>query len=259
VSSDLGPDQIDAYLHRLGRSVRPGPTLEALGDLHEAHLLTVPFENLDIHLGRPIRLELPALFEKVVARRRGGYCYELNGLFAALLSSLGYQVQLLSARVARPDRTSSPDFDHLALRVLSPLFPEPQLADVGFGDGFLRPLPLRSGFTRREKEKTVHLAQDRGGTWTYAEDRGQGPLPQYAFTLAPRALEEFEPRNAWQQSSPDSHFTRQRLCSRATPQGRVTLSGTRLVETSGGSRLDRPLDPAELPAVLRERFGIVLA
>ncbi|HVO21019.1 MAG TPA: arylamine N-acetyltransferase [Anaeromyxobacter sp.] len=259
MSSDLGPGQIDAYLHRLGRSVRPGPTLEALGDLHEAHLLTVPFENLDIHLGAPIRLELSALFEKVVERLRGGYCYELNGLFAALLSALGYQVELLSARVARPDRTFSPDFDHLALRVLSPLLPEPQLADVGFGDGFLRPLPLRSGFTRREGEKTLHLSEGQGGTWTYAEDRGQGPLPHYAFTLAPRALEEFEPRNAWQQRSPESAFTRQWLCSRATPQGRVTLSGTRLVETSEGIRRETPLEPAEVPAVLRERFGIVLA
>jgi N-hydroxyarylamine O-acetyltransferase len=257
VPSDLTPAQLDAYLLRLGHRGRPEPTLEALGQLHLEHLLRVPFENLDIERGVPIRLELDALHAKVVARRRGGYCYELNGLFAALLRGLGYEVRLLSARVARADGSFGPELDHLALRVSSPLLAEAQLADVGFGDAFLRPLPLRPGFTRREGRKGLHL--DRSGEdWRYAEDHGEGPRPQYAFTLSPRELADFEPRNAWQQTSPESHFTRNRLCSLATPQGRITLTGSRLVVTAGGSRSETLLEPGQVEAVLRERFGIEL-
>ena len=85
--------------------------------MHRAHLLAVPFENLDIHLGRPISLDQDALFGKIVTRRRGGFCYELNGLFALLLRELGFEVTLLSAGVARADGGFGPEFDHLTLLV----------------------------------------------------------------------------------------------------------------------------------------------
>ena len=89
-----------AYLARIGAAVPEAPSLDALASLHRAHLLAVPFENLDISLGRPIRLDRDAMYAKVVGARRGGYCYELNGLFALLLRHLGYAVTLVSARVA---------------------------------------------------------------------------------------------------------------------------------------------------------------
>ncbi len=131
---------VGAYLARIGYSGPPTPTLETLQGLHEAHYRTVPFENLDIALGRPIRLEETALFEKIVVRRRGGFCYELNGLFAALLRALGFRVTLLSAGVMSSRRREfGPEFDHLSLRVA---LAEPWLADVGFGEAFCRPLLL---------------------------------------------------------------------------------------------------------------------
>ena len=108
-----------AYLHRLGVRGPVPPTAKTLHQLHEAHLLAVPFENLSIHWQEPIVLSDDALFEKIVVRRRGGFCYELNGLFAALLRSLGFNVTMLSAEVADDRGEFGPPFDHLALAVMN--------------------------------------------------------------------------------------------------------------------------------------------
>src|SRR5215213_9188134 len=112
---------VQAYLRRINYRGEFAPTAAALRELHRAHLLAVPFENLDIHLGRPIVLEQQALFDKIVTRWRGGFCYELNGLFALLLRDLGFNVTLLAAGVARADGSFGPEFDHLTLLVTSPL------------------------------------------------------------------------------------------------------------------------------------------
>ncbi len=253
----LSPAQVTAYLDRLGASPPPAPSIEALAALHRAHLFRVPFENLDIHLGRPMPLDPDSLVRKVVGQRRGGYCYELNGLFAALLRTLGYAVTLVSARVATAQGGLTPEFDHLALVVGSPEMAEPHLADVGFGEAFLDPIPLRDGFERWEGRKRVGLSE-ADGTWTYWEDRSEGWRPQYVFTLEPRSPADFAARHAWQQTSAESHFTQSQVVSLATPTGRVTLSGQRLIATEGGVREERELDDAGAGRTLRERFGIVL-
>ncbi|WP_083707467.1 arylamine N-acetyltransferase family protein [Intrasporangium flavum] len=262
---------VGAYARRIGAALPAAPTLAALSSLHRAHLLAVPFENLDIALGRPIRLDLDAFVDKVVRHHRGGYCYELNGLFAALLRSVGYRVDLVSAPVATSGGGFTPEFDHLALVVDSDAMDERVLADVGFGAGFIEPLPLRDGFVRRERGTDVGLVRDgdrdgnRDGdsvTWTYRErsagSRTEDWVPRYTFTTRPHPLEDFAPRNAWQQTSPESHFTRQRLASRLTATGRVTLSGDRLITTTHGSRDERTVDASDLAAVLEEHFGITL-
>lgn len=252
----LTPAQRTAYLARIGVRPPSAPTQEALATLHRAHLMTVPFENLDIGV-RPIRLDLDGLWAKIVADRRGGYCYELNGLFAALLRTLGYAVTLVSARVATADGGLTPEFDHLALVVDSPEMAQAHLADVGFGEAFLDPLPLRDGFQRQEGLKRVGLAEAEG-VWTYREDRGEGWRRQYVFSMQPRSRAEFEPRHAWQQTAPESHFRQSTVVSLATPTGRVTVSENRLIVTESGHREERELAEGEVPNVLRERFGIVL-
>jgi N-hydroxyarylamine O-acetyltransferase len=254
----LTPEESAAYLARLGSARPESPSLAALAALHRAHLLTVPFENLDISLGRPIRLDTGSLVAKVVESRRGGYCYELNGLFAGLLRSLGYAVGLVSVRVAASDGELTPEYDHLALLVDSPLLEVRQLVDVGFGDAFMEPLPLRDGTERVEGSKRVGLSHE-AGTWTYREDHGDGWRPTYVFTTTQHALAEFEPRNVWQQTSPESHFTRKRVTSLATPTGRITLSDERLIITTASGRTERDLDPSEVPAALAEHFGITLS
>src|SRR5215213_6707253 len=133
---------VQAYLRRINYRGELAPTVATLRELHRAHLLAVPFENLDIHLGRAILLDQDALFDKIVTRRRGGFCYELNGLFALLLRELGFEVTLLSAGVARAGGGFGPEFDHLTLLVKVPsaeamalyLPSASWLADVGFGD-----------------------------------------------------------------------------------------------------------------------------
>lgn len=246
-----------AYLQRLHLSAPGPPTLEALCALHRAHLLQVPFENLDIHLGRALSLELPDLFDKVVDRRRGGYCYELNSLFAALLRTLGYEVSFLSARVVGDGGEPGPAFDHLALRVTSPALPGAVLADVGFGDAFLEPLVLSPGVRRQEGSKVVGLERT-GTTWTYLEDRGRGPEAHYLLTEAAFPLQAFQERHVWQQTAPDSHFRRQPLCTRATAEGRLTLAGCRLIQTDRAGRTEQLLAPAARQAVLRDQFGVRL-
>ncbi|MFC7595852.1 arylamine N-acetyltransferase [Terrabacter sp. GCM10028922] len=249
-----------AYLTRLGVAAPEAPTLGALASLHRAHLMTVPFENLDIMRGRPIRLDRASLVAKLVDARRGGYCYELNGLFALLLRSLGYAVDLVSARVALPGGGLTAEFDHVALVVTSPDLSEPVLADVGFGDAFVEPLPLRDGFERDERGKGVGLVR-RDETWVYRERPDGGPWQdQFVFTTTPHPLADFEPRNEWQQSSPESHFTRSRVASRLTPTGRVTVSGQRLITTTHGRREESELaDDAAVEAALADQIGLVVA
>jgi N-hydroxyarylamine O-acetyltransferase len=251
--------EADAYLARIGVAPPESPTLAALASLHRAHLLAVPFENLDISLGRPIRLDHPALVAKVVGARRGGYCYELNGLFALLLRRLGYDVDLVSARVATPTGGLTDDFDHVALVVSGGRLEERVLADVGFGEGFIEPLPLRDGFERRERGQSLGLAR-RGDTWAHRERReGEDWRDRFVFTTTPHPLTDFSERNRWQQTSPESHFTRSRVASVLTPTGRVTLSGNRLITTTRGRREETELrDDSAVRAALADHFGIVL-
>jgi N-hydroxyarylamine O-acetyltransferase len=242
--------RVDDYLERIGHGGSTAPTARTLAALHRAHIMAVPFENLDIHLGIPIALSLPAFFEKIVGRRRGGFCYELNGLFAWLLAELGFRVAIHSARVAS-DRGLSPEFDHLCLSVaLESLW----IADVGFGDSSIVPVRARDGGPGDE-----YSTVEDGGVLTLRRPVREHLVPQYAFTLLPRRLDEFAERCLWQQTSPESHFTRGTVCSRATPQGRITLSGRRLIVTTGDRREERELAGAEeMRDVLSRQFGVGL-
>jgi N-hydroxyarylamine O-acetyltransferase len=233
------------------------PTPRTLRELHEAHLLAVPFENLDIGLGRPIALDENALLAKIVARRRGGFCYELNGAFAWLLRALGFDVTLLSAGVARAGGGFGPEFDHLTLQVQ---LDEPWLVDVGFGDSFRRPLRLDCEDTQPSGDRRAYRVARDDGYFVLERRADSGPWQtQYRFTLRPRQPEEFAAMCRHHQTSPESHFTRQRICSRATPAGRVTISDSRLIVTTGVGRSERELeDEREWAAALREHFGVDL-
>ena len=233
----------DAYLQRIGLDARPPATLDGLAELTLAHLYTVPFENLDIPAGRPIELELPLIFDKVVARRRGGFCYELNGLYGWLLHELGFDRTILAARSTNKDELGIP-FDHLLLRVD---LDEPVLVDVGWGETYRAPLPLREG-----TEGDYRLEQRGDGAWDLFE-RGS---PQYRFDLVPRELAEFGEACRWQQTE-SPYFTGHRTCTLATPEGRRTLYDSRLIVTSNGSRSIRDVPDEERAAVLRDLFGLL--
>jgi N-hydroxyarylamine O-acetyltransferase len=247
---------VPAYLERLRYHGPLSPTAETLRRLHLAHLQSVPFENLSIHAGEPIRLDDESLFDKVVARRKGGFCYELNGLFAALLRELGFDVAMLSAEVKGAD-DFSPAYDHMALLVA---LEDRWLADVGFGDSFREPLRLDERGEQTEGDLAYRVEETGDGRLILARrEEGGAWRAQYRFGLKPHVYADYADRCRFHQTSPDSHFTRNRICSLATPDGRVTLSGTKLITTRGGERLERELaDEAERAQVLREVFGIVM-
>lgn len=246
---------VDAYLERIGYRGPLAPTAETLRRLHVAHLLAVPFENLSIHAGETVVLDDESLFRKVVARRRGGFCYELNGLFAALLRELGFRVEMLSAAVARREGGFGPEFDHMALLVT---LEERRLADVGFGDSFAEPLLVDERAEQTQGARAFRIDEAEGGRLVLLRrDAGGAWEPQYRFGLEPHAFEDYAGMCHFHQTSPESHFTRGRVCSRLTPEGRVTLSGSRLITTRGGERVERELaGEAECDAALLEHFGI---
>lgn len=250
---------IMAYLDRINYHGPLAPTAEALRELQVAHLLTVPFENLSIHAKEPIVLDDDALFEKIVRRRRGGFCYEANGLFAALLRALGFNVKMLSAGVANAEGGFGPDFDHMAVMVT---LDERWLVDVGFGDSFREPLLIDERGVQRQGERAYRIDSD--GTHLIlmrCDDAAGGEwMSQYRFTLQPHEYADYEEMCRYHQTSPQSHFTRGRICSIATLDGRVTLSEMRLIITRNGERQERALkNEEEYATVLRERFGITLS
>lgn len=245
--------QADAYLQRLAYDGPRDPSAETLRRIHRAHLLAVPFENLDIHLGVPIVLSVPAFYDKIVTRRRGGFCYELNGLFAWLLAEIGFRVSLHSGRVFSGERLG-PEFDHLVLRVE---LDGAWVADVGFGDSFIEPLRLDP---RREVEQQGwrYSILEAGEGWEMRRGRPGGAWePQYAFSPRTRKLAEFAAMCAYHQTSPESHFTRKTVCSLATGEGRVTLSNGRLIHTQEERRAERAVRTAdECRAILAKDFGM---
>jgi len=245
---------VPAYLRRVGYAGSTARTRENLRALHRAHLLAVPFENLDIGLGRKIICNEDSFLHKIVTDRRGGFCYELNGAFAALLRALGFQVTLLSARVVRDDGSDGPEFDHLTLRVD---LEEPWLADVGFGDSFVEPLRLEPGLEQEQFGRLYRLTLAEG-VFRYEVKTDGGWKKEYAFTREPRQLSEFAAMCHYHQTSPDSPFTRKRVCSRATPEGRITLSDGKLITNRDGVRQEHMLGDEEWRASLRELFGVVL-
>lgn len=286
---------ISAYFDRIAYSGPMEPSAETLRALHRAHMLAVPFENLDIHIGCPIVCDEESFLRKIINQRRGGFCYELNGAFAALLRAVGFRVTLLSARVAGVDDSCGPEFDHLALRIDIPretmrdtlrgvvptASPSTWLADVGFGDSFIEPLLMQPNLAESQAGRVYRLVEMKSQSEVETEKMfylevkaecksSQNPPEkenpadekwkrQYSFTLRPRELFDFAPMCRYHQTSPESHFTRQRICTRATPEGRLTLSDWKLIETRNGNRSERELaGENQWRAVLRGLFQVSL-
>ncbi|MGX1130624.1 N-hydroxyarylamine O-acetyltransferase [Streptomyces glaucescens] len=264
--------EVDAYLRRLGVARPAWPTLDVLRELQLRHLQTVPFENLSIHLGEAVVLDEKRLLDKVVGARRGGFCYELNGVFAALLDALGFDVTLLAARVYGEEGRLGIPYDHLALRVRTVDAGE-WLADVGFGAHSHYPLSFEErheqsdpGGTFRLVEAGPDAAGVRGGSGAADAvdlDVLKDGEPAYRLETRPRVLADFVTGAWWHSTSPESHFTRSLVCSRVTEDGgRITLSGRKLKATAAdGTREEYEYgegEDEEVLAVYREQFGIVL-
>lgn len=234
----------------------PSTDATTLRRLHAAHLRTVPFENRSILAGKPVVLDLERHVYKIVSQRRGGFCYELNGAFAFLLEQLGFEVELLSARVYTDDQQVGAPFEHVAIRVATD--GDSWLVDVGFGHCFLFPLRMAVGSVQDDPHGRFDLRMNVDGDLDVLWEPGDGLWrPQYRLALAARGLEEFAERCEWQSTSPESMFTTGLICSRATEHGGATLFHGRLVEYSRGERAERVVPPGDEEIdVMRDLFGL---
>ncbi len=245
---------LPAYLDRIGFAETPRPDLATLRALHRAHLLAIPYENLDVQLGRPVTIDPQAAFEKIVVRRRGGWCYEMNGLFAAALDEIGFAVTRLAGGVHREIRGDAAVGNHLVLRID---LDEPWIADVGFGDSARDPFPLRANAFRAAGFAFRLEAAD--ATWWRFHNHPHGGAPSFDFTLDPAEPALLADRCAWLQTAPESNFVLNAVVQRHTPDGLLQLRGRTLrrVRPDGlDSRLLASAD--EYAAVLARDLGLDL-
>ncbi|GGY84002.1 arylamine N-acetyltransferase [Streptomyces nitrosporeus] len=249
-------DWADAYLERIGATRPRRADAEALCGLQWHHLTTVPFENLSVHLGEDIVLEDGKLVHKIVTDRRGGFCYELNGAFAALLRELGFRVTFLQARVFDDGGRLGIPYGHMALRVETGDGTGPWLVDVGFGDHALKPLALDERGEQEDPCGVFRLRVAPQGDLDLSRDG----KPQFRLDPRPREQADFRAGAWYHRTSPESHFTRSLVCSRRTEAGRMTLSGRTLITTVGDERHESPLGTdAEVLDAYRDHFGLHLA
>ncbi|MEO6590220.1 MAG: arylamine N-acetyltransferase [Pyrinomonadaceae bacterium] len=243
-----------SYLRRIG--VENGdiaPTLENLKLLQKQHLLNVPFENLDIHWERLILLDVGKFYEKIVGEKRGGFCYELNGLFSELLKEIGYGAKIVSARVSN-GKDFGAEYDHLA--ILTEIGGEEFLVDVGFGDFTAE--PLRFILDEEQQDATgIFKITKYDDYFEVFKKHCNGWKSEYIFKNLKRDLPEFAGMCKFHQTSPESHFTRGKVCSVMTNEGRVTLTDKKFIETTKSLKNETDINSeAEFYQILERKFEI---
>ncbi|HTQ80465.1 MAG TPA: arylamine N-acetyltransferase [Thermoanaerobaculia bacterium] len=252
------PAELDlpAYLARVEYEGELAPTQAVLEALHLAHATHIPFENLDVLLKQPIRLDLPSLQEKLVRGGRGGYCFEQNLLFAAVLQRVGFPLARLAARVrARAHRVLPRTHMMLLVRAGDRNW----LADVGFGaEGLLLPVPFGGGEEARQFTWTYRIVEEEDGLWVLQSKRDEWQ-DLYAFTLEPQLQIDYEMANYYTSTCPDSRFLHTLTVQRASPEGRLIVRDRDLLLDRGSELISQPIgDDEELLTILTERFGLRL-
>ena len=245
--------QVDEFLERIQCRREAIPGLDYLSRLQKGHLLHVPFENLDIHYKIPIQLDVQLLFKKIVTKKRGGFCYELNGLFFSLLSALGFKTRMVSARVFDKDKGYGQEYDHLALIVT--VEGMEYLVDVGFGEFAFHPLRIEHEVAQQDDRGVFVIGPLEEGDVVQKLEEGN-KVPQYRFTRMGRPLTAFEEMCRYHQTSPDSHFTRQRLISKALEGGRVTIAGNQVTIKQDNKQEVKLRKDEEFLKALYTHFGI---
>ncbi len=254
-ASEWESERLDvaAYLDRIGYQGVLEPSSTVLTALHRAHAATIPFENLDIILGRGVSLDIGNIQDKLRRRNRGGYCFEHNLLFAALLERVGFDVRRLVARV-QPDKPGPRT--HMVLNVTAD--DQEWLADVGFGAALLEPIPLVNGATVRHDDWTHGATRMPDNSWRLRTLGAEGWSDLYAFTADPQRPTDYHVYNHYTSTYPDSPFVNHLIAMRVTPTERFALRNDELSITYPDGSTDRRQVPAsDIPDVLREMFGII--
>lgn len=246
---------VDKYLQRIHCQRERVPNLRFLKTLHKAHLLHIPFENLDIHLGNQILLDVNRIYKKVILNNRGGFCYELNGLFYQLLSRLGFTCHLISSQIYNEGVLGLP-FEHAA--ILVHFEDQTYLVDVGFGDLFLAPKLLQPGLVQMDYNR--YFKFDKTADDEYILCLSENSIdfePKYIFTTQERQFIEFIDMCDYHQTNEKSHFRKKKIITKATSNGRITLTDSKLTTTIAGKKEEQNiLNMDEFRVRLKEYFGL---
>ncbi|MDO9337577.1 MAG: arylamine N-acetyltransferase [Caulobacter sp.] len=250
---------LDAYLARIGHTGPVAPDLTTLRAIHRAHHFAIPYENLDVQLGRPVVTDPAAAFDKIVTRRRGGWCYEMNGLLGWALGEIGFTVTRMMAGVRREQDGDLAVSNHLILRVDLEDGPDsgPWLADVGFGDGPVDPYPIAAGpldaglFAYR-----LEALQDG---WWRLHNHPAGGAPSFDFQNAPADEQALADRCHWLQTDPASVFVQNAVAQRHQPDRLLILRGRTLRILTAAGASDRLIaDADDFVATLKRDFALDL-
>ena len=248
---------IKAYLDRIGYTGEREVSLAVLRSLHAQHIFSVPFENLDIHYGKQITLEVGSIFKKVVEKKRGGFCYELNLLFHGLLRELGFESRIIAARIFDSQGVIGPAFDHMCLLVeLEQLW----LVDVGFGDLFLKPIALQEDTIQTDGRNYFKVEKVAVNEYVLLMSSEKTPFcRKYTFNTQAQIVSDFAPLCKDKQTSPDSYFVKNKVCTRPTRTGRITLFNQKLIHKEGEQKQESFFeDEEQFTAVLRKQFDLII-
>jgi N-hydroxyarylamine O-acetyltransferase len=244
---------LDAYLARIEYSGPRDATAQTLRAVHRAHATHIPFENLEILLGKPILLDLPNLQTKLVRNRRGGYCFEQNTLLAAALEVLGFAVTRLAARVRFGTDEIRPR-THMVLKVEAD--GKSWLCDVGFGGwGLIEPVELRDGAESKQGAWSFRVRRE-GEHWVLSCPQCPVGADQYSFNLEPQLPVDYEPPNHFCSTHPQSPFTQNVTAQLPTEDVRYILRGSDLTIANASGVRTEPIEVSSLLTLLRERFGL---
>ena len=245
---------IQAYLDRIGFRGVPRVDLETLRGLHRGHSFAIPYENLDVQLGRPLTTDPAAAFEKIVTHRRGGWCYEMNGLLGAVLQEIGFNVTRLAGAAMRKDRGDDAIGNHLVLLVD---LEGPWIADVGFGDGSRDPYPLREGpiVSDGYAYDLARLDAD----WWRLTNHPFGGAPNFDFTLEPADPARLAFKCHELQTSPESGFVLNAVAQRHAGEEIRLLRGRSFRRLTPRGPNDSLIDSAEaFVALLKQEYDLDL-
>jgi N-hydroxyarylamine O-acetyltransferase len=251
---------VQDYLYRINYNTQARADLKTLCGLQPAHMKAIPFENLNISLKKRIQLDLPSLWHKIIIDKRGGFCYELNGLFAWLLKEIGYEVTCLNGRHYQEEEDSfGIDFTHLSLMVKVPNDSVHWLVDVGYGDSFTIPIKIDDKVDHIEGSRSYWVEAFREGYQLWRKNSDGSHTRQYHFDLTPHQFPaEYEAGCIYHQTSPKSTFTQKRVISKLTDDGRITLDEEKLVITKNEQRTEIPVQENERAGILKKYFDVIL-
>ncbi len=249
---------VEKYIERINYQGELQPTYECLCQLHKCHVMAIPFESMDVHFKTAIKLDLVSLFDKVIVENRGGFCYELNHLFYTLLTNVGFNCTMISSRVWNKE-SYGPEFDHMSLHVK--LEEQEYLLDVGFGDLFIEPLKIECDIMQEDYFKNYKIEQLEDKKFVLLESlkEKEDYQKKYLFNLEPRSIEDYAEQCEYKQTSPDSHFVKNTICTLPTKQGRKTILNNIFKIKSFDKVTEKEIsNDQELIKILKEEFNMTI-